>query len=318
MQQPMDLDPEAPPSHKSDNSTTLHPQSNGAASSSGRSSPTTSTNSSNHTNNELYERELSSFNAVLASISPAAARAGVRQHWRRCLLGSSSDESFFIRSLMRRTSDHVMTRVLEDDQERILEVANEHYKDFLDQAMAIRLESISAKDLVAVLAKARRLGYDEMDLVEADELVVPAERPEANESSDTEEEREEKLQVEVPEVLEVESAPPKDNWAKERLMEFRMRQQDDTRQAPETVVNKTEVQTKSKSKRKVCPSCGGTFLQSAGLKYHIDRKVCERQRPTAPLKFWCDLCSKGFTTSGGLTYVCISPNLCAATLLTTS
>ena len=157
-------------------------------------------------------------------------RSGVRQNWRKCLLGSSSDESFFIRSLMGRTSDHVMAKILEESQERILEVASEHYKEFLDQAMAIRLESISAKDLVAVLAKARRLGYDEMDLVEADEMVVPAERPEANEPSDTEEEAEEKLQVEVPEVLEVESGARKDSWAKERLMEFRMKQQDEARQ----------------------------------------------------------------------------------------
>lgn len=315
MQQPMDLDPEAPPTHHSDksdkNSTTLHAKTHDAPPSSGHPSPAPSSNSSHH--NELYDRELSNFNAVLASISPAAARAGVRQNWRKCLLGSSSDESFFIRSMMGRTSDHVMTKILEEGQERILEVASEHYKEFLDQAMAIRLESISAKDLVAVLAKARRLGYDEMDLVEADEMVVPVERPEANEPSDTEEEADEKLQVEVPEVLEVESGARKDSWAKERLIEFRMKQQNDAGQGSQTVFSQTEGHTKRKSKRKVCPACGATFLQSAGLKYHMDRKVCERQRPTAPLKFWCDLCSKGFTTSGGLTYVCIAPSLCSVT-----
>ncbi|KFY32158.1 hypothetical protein V493_00459, partial [Pseudogymnoascus sp. VKM F-4281 (FW-2241)] len=304
MQQPMDLDPEAPPTHHSDksdnNSTALHAKTHDAPPSSGHPSPAPSSNSTQH--NELYERELSNFNAVLASISPAAARAGVRQNWRKCLLGSSSDESFFIRSLMGRTSDHVMTKILEDEQERILEVASEHYKEFLDQAMAVRLESISAKELVAVLAKARRLGYDEMDLVEADEMVVPVEGREANEPSDTEEEADESLQVEVPEVLEVESGAPKDSWAKERLMEFRMKQHGDAHQGSQTVFSQTEGHTKRKSKRKVCPACGATFLQSAGLKYHMDRKVCERQRPTAPLKFWCDLCSKGFTTSGGLTY----------------
>ncbi|KFZ11118.1 hypothetical protein V501_04897 [Pseudogymnoascus sp. VKM F-4519 (FW-2642)] len=305
MQQPMDLDPEAPPTNQSDNKgdknpTTSHAKTQDAPTSSGHPSPAPSSSSSHH--NELYDRELSNFNAVLASISPAAARAGVRQNWRKCLLGSSSDEAFFIRSLMGRTSDHVMTKILEDEQERILEVASEHYKAFLDQAMAMRLESISAKDLVAVLAKARRLGYDEMDLVEADEMVMPAERAEANEPSDMEEEAEENLQVEVPEVLDVEGGARKDGWEKERLMEFRMKEQDDGRQGSQTVFSQTEGHAKRKSKRKVCPACGATFLQSAGLKYHMDRKVCERQRPTAPLKFWCDLCSKGFTTSGGLTY----------------
>ncbi|KFY09710.1 hypothetical protein V492_05373, partial [Pseudogymnoascus sp. VKM F-4246] len=307
MQQPMDLDPEAPPPHSSDkgdnksdtNSPASHAKTRDAPPSSGHPSPAPSSSSAHH--NELYDRELSNFNAVLASISPAAARAGVRQNWRKCLLGSSSDESFFIRSLMGRTSDHVMTRVLEDEQGRILEVASEHYKKFLDRAMAMRLETISAKDLVAVLAKAKRLGYDEMDLVEADEIVVPAERAEENEPSDSEE-AEEKLQVEVPEVLEVESGAGKDSWAKERLMEFRMKQQGDARQASQTVFSQTEGLPKRKTKRKICPACGASFLQSAGLKYHMDRKVCERQRPTAPLKFWCEFCSKGFTTSGGLTY----------------
>ncbi|OBT69541.1 hypothetical protein VE03_01097 [Pseudogymnoascus sp. 23342-1-I1] len=325
MQQPMDLDPEAPPpTHHSDkgdkgdkNPSTLQAKTHDAPPSSGHPSPAPSSTSSPH--NELYDRELSNFNAVLASISPAAARAGVRQNWRKCLLGSSSDESYFIRSLMGRTSDHVMSKILEDEQDRILEVASEHYKKFLDQAMAIRLESISAKDLVAVLAKARRLGYDEMDLVEADEMVVPIERPEVNELSESEEEEaEEKLQVEVPEVFEVEGGAPKDSWAKERLMELRMKEQHGAPQGSQTVFSQTEGHTKRKSKRKVCPACGATFLQSAGLKYHMDRKVCERQRPTAPLKFWCDLCSKGFTTSGGLTYhrlnnVCKSQEASATT-----
>lgn len=229
-------------------------------------------------------------------------------------MGASSDESFFIRVLLKRTSDHVISKILENSQERILEVASEHYKDFLDQAMAIRLESISAKDLVAVLARARRLGYDEMDLVEADEMVVPAEKAEHNESSDTDEDEDERLQVEVPEMLEVQSGDSKDDWAKERLREFRMGQQHDPPQDSVAALHQAQGRTKSRSKRKECPACGATFLQSAGLKYHIDRKVCERQRPTAPLKFWCDLCSKGFTTSGGLTYVRITPQeLCAST-----
>lgn len=306
----MDLDPEAPPTHQTDksdkDSTALHAKTHDAPPSSGHPSPAPSSSSS-HQRNELYDRELSNFNAVLASISPAAARAGVRQNWRKCLLGSSSDESFFISSLMGRTSDHVMTKILEEAQERILEVASEHYKEFLDQAMTIRLESISAKDLVAVLAKARRLGYDEMDLVEAEEMVVPVERPETSGPSDTEEEADDGLQVEMPEVLEVEGGARKDGWERERLMEFRMKEQEDSRQGSQTVFSQTEGHTKRKSKRKVCPACGATFLQSAGLKYHMDRKVCERQRPTAPLKFWCDLCSKGFTTSGGLTYVRFAP-----------
>ena len=38
--------------------------------------------------------------------------------------------------------------------------------DVLDQALAMRLDSIQARALVAALARARRLGYDDQDIVE--------------------------------------------------------------------------------------------------------------------------------------------------------
>lgn len=310
----MDLDPEGSANPKSAKSASPS-QSNSLTSSPARSSFSKApSNPSNPKNTALYEAELSNINSVLASISPAAAHAAVRQNWRKCLLGSSNDESFFLRRLIKRTSDHVITQFLADGEQRILEVANEYGKGFLDRAMEIRLESITAKDLVAMLAHARRLGYDEMDLVDADEMVLPAEDGLAKEASDTEEEVEEGLQVEKPQRVEVRSAIPEDEWEKERLRQFRMQQQYDARAGPEATIEKQiQEHVRSGSKRKICPTCGATFLQSAGLKYHMDRQVCLRQKPVAPSKFWCEHCKKGFTTSGGLTYVRITQKSCIET-----
>ena len=55
--------------------------------------------------------------------------------------------------------------ILNTHGKEILECAS---NQFLDLAMALRLETISARDLVHLLAKARRLGYREMDVVEDD------------------------------------------------------------------------------------------------------------------------------------------------------
>jgi hypothetical protein len=279
-------------------------QENGLTSSPTRSSSPAPSNPANPKDAELYEQELASINSILASVSPAAARAAVRQNWRKCLLGSSSDESFFLRGLLGRTSDHVITRVLEDDQQKLLEVANEHCKPFLDRAMEVRLESISAKDLVAMLAQARRLGYDEMDLVDADEIVVPADGGRAKEADDTDEEGEEGLQVERPQRAETKAAIPEEEWEKERMRAFRMQQQQQQQyDANEVKRRRIEEHARSGSTRKICPTCGATFLQLAGLTYHITHKVCLRQKPPQVSKFWCNSCLKGFTTSGGLTYV---------------
>lgn len=56
-------------------------------------------------------------------------------------------------------------------------------------------------------------------------------------------------------------------------------------------------------KRKECPVCGTAFI-SASLKYHMDHKVCERDKSK---EFRCDFCEKGFETPTSLIRVCIFP-----------
>jgi hypothetical protein len=55
--------------------------------------------------------------------------------------------------------------ILDTHGREILECASDQ---FLDLAIALRLETISARDLVELLAKAGRLGYMETDIIESD------------------------------------------------------------------------------------------------------------------------------------------------------
>lgn len=60
-------------------------------------------------------------------------------------------------------------------------------------------------------------------------------------------------------------------------------------------------QTERKSTLETCPACDATFLQSAGLKHHLDLNAVR------------DESQLGFIAASSLTYVCIAPELCAAT-----
>jgi hypothetical protein len=60
--------------------------------------------------------------------------------------------------------------ILDAHGRQILEYASDQ---FLDLAMARRLETIKAGDLVSMLAKADRLGHSEVDVVDDDETVRP-------------------------------------------------------------------------------------------------------------------------------------------------
>jgi hypothetical protein len=262
-----------------------------------------------------FIEEVNRLSEVLNSISPAAARTAIRQNWRKSLVGSSRDESFFLRALTQRTSDHVLTRLLEEEEERILQVADEHCKSFLDKAMQLRLGSIGARELVAQLAQAQRLGYGEADAVEQDETVLPVMSARPEDAGDDTEDADEPLQVERPPPpnfntgthmwrlpTHVPANAPYNNGFHPGFSDQQQRWQNDVHRLKEE-------HERSGSKRKMCERCGQTFLQAAGLKYHHEKQVCMRQKAPQVYKFFCPLCNKGFTTNGGLGYHKIN-NVC--------
>jgi hypothetical protein len=61
-----------------------------------------------------------------------------------------------------RAEDSLLRTILDKHGREMLNFAS---SQFLDHAMALRLRTIAAKDLVSMLAKAERLGYSETDVI---------------------------------------------------------------------------------------------------------------------------------------------------------
>lgn len=61
------------------------------------------------------------------------------------------------------TGSPLVCAILESYGKEILESASDQ---FLDLAVGVRLQTISARELVKLLAKANRLGYQETDIVD--------------------------------------------------------------------------------------------------------------------------------------------------------
>lgn len=284
----------------------------------------------------LLDVEVEALNKTLSTVSSKAARTFTRQNWRKCLVGGTAkDQSFLVRAMLKYSTPHVFARVLEEHGESLLEAADD---EFLDAALEIRLRTIGAKDLVALLGQAHRLGYDEEDMVDEGEAVVPVQ-----ESQPKPEERD---AAEVP-------PPPADDAVMsgtgaetDPLLDAQSRNQDDaalaqvalaqaariqaaeihtaevqaaTVQAPMAqaitthaapaqthpyyppMLQRVDLPSRRKSNGKfVCPDCNSQFSQQGGLTYHIERRVCHRPAPI--YRWFCKSCGKGFTTSGGKLY----------------
>ena len=195
-----------------------------------------------------FEKDFVALHDAIQLATPAAVRAAIRHNWRKCITGSVHDESFFVRAVFKHCTDHIYKRSLEEYADKFLQVAS---PEFLDRAMEIRLATINAKDLVAILAKAKRLGYDEMDVVDENEDVMPAE-----EESDSE----------VEEIPPPVSSPP---VVHDQLLQT---QQMNAAAAAASSSNQPSLPTRRKpnggsSGGKVCPDCGSSITQAAGLKY---------------------------------------------------
>jgi len=212
----------------------------------------------------LLETEVDALTKTIKSVSVEAARIVTRQNWRKCVIGHEKDQSFFVRAILKYSSDHVYQRALQEYGDRLISVADD---DFLDRAMEARLHTIAAKDLLTLLAKTKRLGYDERDEVDTEEDVLPAQDHPPEDSK-----------------VELEAAPhsqPKDVIMADRtdpLLEEQNRNATAAAAAalavaaqaalprPLELPNRPAVNG-SASRRFVCPDCNATFAQSGGLTY---------------------------------------------------
>lgn len=218
--------------------------------------------------------DLVKLNALLTTVSTAVAQRAVRQHASKCLLGSTKDEAFFAETVLSRASDRAVAMVVEATQQRLLDVAKAHQKSFLDRALEIRVATIESKKLAMYLARAQRLGFEEQDEIDGEDA-MPVLRPgEATPQGQ-------------PPVFRPQWAPPPPPAGFMYNPNLPMPEMD-----------------LSQGGFKVCPSCGATFKQAAGLRYHIEREVCKKPgTPMGPVMATCEACGKEFRSPGGYHYV---------------
>jgi hypothetical protein len=216
----------------------------------------------------LLETEVAALNKVLSTVSNEAARIVTRQHWRKCLIGTEKDQSFLVRAILKHSTPHVYVRAMEDYGDKFLEAASD---EFLDEALELRLPDIDADKLVALLAKAKRLGYDEQDVVDEEEAVVPSHnRPSGGSEPSIE-------MVTNPEPRDVIMVNPSDP-----LLEEQNRHIVEAAPAiaapyqppisrfsyPQNMNLPTRRKAKDPASRKfVCPDCTASFAKQGGLTY---------------------------------------------------
>ncbi len=223
----------------------------------------------------LLETEIAALSKALSAVSNEAARIVTRQHWRKCLIGTEKDQSFLVRAILKHSTPHVYMRAMEDYGDKFLEAASDK---FLDQALELRLPHIDADVLVALLAKAKRLGYDEQDVVDEEEVVVPAPNrpskgPEPSIEMITNPEPRDAIMVDRSDPLLEEQnrnfvAAAAAAAAAAASVAAPYRPKPSTFSYPQNMNLPTRRKAKDPASRKfVCPDCTASFAQQGGLTY---------------------------------------------------
>ena len=233
---------------------------------------------------------LMSLNAMLSTVPPAVARAAVKEHASKCLQGFDPDETAFLDCIFSTASDQVVKKFIDANGRRILDVANQQYKSFLDGALEIRLKDIDGTALARYLARADRLGFEEQDEIDG-ESVMPIPRHVQVISSDPSEVGDHQMQPMY--------AMPHGSGA--------MVQQHWPAPPPGMMYDPAVYSQPGfhhGAQMKHCPKCGAGFKQNAGLKYHIEHDVCKKAgTPMGPVMARCESCGKEFRSPGGYHYV---------------
>ncbi|KAI8718974.1 hypothetical protein NCS52_00677700 [Fusarium sp. LHS14.1] len=134
----------------------------------------------------------------LITDSPATSvRQAIRDKWDKALMGSQYHIAFLLNATMHQASPETVSRAVRVFGQKLVQTSKrdimEHLSpedfdelvdlilprvsdQFLDKALARRLETIPARHLVNALARAERLGYDVQDIVQEQngEHVIPS------------------------------------------------------------------------------------------------------------------------------------------------
>ncbi|PMD63469.1 uncharacterized protein K444DRAFT_321058 [Hyaloscypha bicolor E] len=295
------------------------------------------------------EKEIARLNKVLDETSAQAAQKVLHDKWRFFLFDQYDEShiSFILRAGFKNANPTVTEKVLQDKslfKEKLIDVASRKAaviekvitnatvpqlvhacpQRVLDEVLAERLKTVSAKQLIAWLARADRLGYKMDDIIdEDDESVVP---------------RAASVDADMTEVFEVEPAPrfassyrdpllaeQEKNLEAQRIEKLKadvvrqqqQHQQHQQHQQQQHQQQQLPHQTQAGQKLS-CPDCRVVFPTTSGYTYHTTKKPCKKIPPVLSSKWWCENCIQGFTTKQGMDYhklkgVCTAEDIAPAT-----
>lgn len=245
--------------------------------------------------NRKFHDDLSRITLSFQQGIPEAVRRAVRDNWEKCLLGSEFHQAFVLNAAVHHSSatPGIQSRAIRDfgavmvsncKQEIVEKWSTRDIDDvapallakasnaFLDQCLALRLQTIDAKPLLNALAKAERLGYEPNDiLLEQQERVIPNHQlnnvPPANTAGPA------ASTVQRARLDQFQCLQCFRTFAKKSYYDYHL-----TRSVC------TKVPPTAEGFRHSCPKCGQGFTQNGGLAYHMERGVCEPSDYVPPVQ----------------------------------
>ncbi|KAH7274239.1 hypothetical protein B0J15DRAFT_589461 [Fusarium solani] len=243
----------------------------------------------------------------LINNSPATAvRQAIRDKWDKALLGSQYHIAFLLNATMHQASPETLSRAVRGFGQNLVQTSKreimEHLSpddfdelvdlilprvsnQFLDKALARRLETIPARHLVNALARAERLGYDVQDIVQEQngEHVIPSLRsislPPGSQPVPTMVVRQHQPTPPLPQ------QPPQ------------------VMQQTQAMVPMTVPQAIPHPPGVVYCQCGWPCTSKEALDYHLKKRACDKVRPEDQAgRDICLHCGCRFGSGGGLLY----------------
>ncbi|KAF5544129.1 hypothetical protein FMEXI_6765 [Fusarium mexicanum] len=248
---------------------------------------------------------------ALVEKTPAeVVRQVVRDKWEKSLAGSQYHIAFLLNATMHQASPETIAKGVQEFGANLVQKSKRELlghlnasdfdeladlilprvsTQFLDRALARRLETIPARQLVNALARAERLGYDVKDIVqEHNEHVIPSLHS-----------------------LPVQPQPqPMGPLTNTTLSAAQYSTPPVASQTPPSSMqygNKPAAQTPAKSSRELAPiawcKCGWPCASQAALDYHHKKSACNRvQADDVVGRDVCLFCGCKFGSGGGLLY----------------
>ncbi|KAJ4271998.1 hypothetical protein NW762_000708 [Fusarium torreyae] len=247
--------------------------------------------------------------ALIDKAPASAVRQVVRDKWEKALMGSQYHIAFLLNATMHQASPETVSKAVQEFGGRLVQESKRELfshlsgsdldqladlilprvsTQFLDKALARRLETIDARDLVNALARAERLGYDVQDIVqEHNEHVIPSMHS-----------------------LPVQSAMPPENPA---LSTKHYQPQPVTyQQPPPPMLYAATPPVHNKAPDMPLPPgppgvawcrCGWPCASKAALEYHYKKNACHKVQENDKVgRDICLYCGCRFGSGGGLLY----------------